>query len=272
MMLRHIDLALAGATDGPVGTIVRLEAWKGVIWNNEALLVRAVARAEDSGDGGAQAFAALRYGDYLGQRGQFEKSLGYIAQAIDLMGGLGERLEQGFMMASQGRCYYARAGKLDESLVYAARAREAGDLLDNARLRAWRAMEAEPLLYKGDWHGLVLAVEGALPTAWETGEWDVVLWSSAWLATAYLKLLRLPEAKLVLDRALNEVPARAHRAFNIAIAQIALAQVCLVAGDTTQALNAAGRALSVSENRLRLEEGAAHRVFGRIYENSGQSR
>jgi tetratricopeptide (TPR) repeat protein len=206
----------------------------------------------------------------LGKRGRFDQSLGLIVRAIEITGTQGDLLEQGFVMASQGRCYHARAGKLDDSLMYAARAREAGDVLDNARLRAWRAMEGEPLLYKGNWNQAVLAIEDALSVAWETGEWDVVLWSSAWLAIAYLKLARLPEARRVLDRALNEVPARGHWNFTIAITQIALAQVHLVAGEIKQALTAAGRALSVSEhNRFGLEEDAAHRVLGQIYDAMG---
>src|SRR4029077_17949454 len=113
-----------------------------------------------------------------------------------------------------------RAGKLEESLAYAARAREAGDDLDNDRLRAWRAMEAEPYLYKGHWSDAVITAEESLPTAWRTGEWDVVLWSSAWAATAYLKLGQRADARRLLDRALNEVPARGHRAWTMAVAQI----------------------------------------------------
>jgi tetratricopeptide (TPR) repeat protein len=111
-------------------------------------------------------------------------------------------------MASQGRCYFARAGRLDESLAYAARAREAGDIFDDARLRAWCAMEAEPYLYKGLWDEVIRVAEEALPAAWKTGEWEVVLWSSAWAATAYLKLGQPAEARRILDKALKEVPAR----------------------------------------------------------------
>jgi class 3 adenylate cyclase/tetratricopeptide (TPR) repeat protein len=270
-MLRHVDRALAhAATAGHLAIQSRLEALKGNWWELEPVLITAIAHAELSGDVQAQARAARLYGSYLGRRGQFDQSLGQVVRAIEIIGVQGDLLQQGFMMAGEGRCFHARAGKLNESLMYAARVREAGDVLDNARLRAFRAMEAEPLLYKGDWNKLVLAVEGALPAAWETGEWHVVLWSSAWLAIAYLKLARLPEARRVLDRALNEVPARGHYTFTIAITQLALAQVHLVAGEIEQASNAAGRALSVSEqNQFRLEEGAAHRVFGQIHEAIG---
>jgi hypothetical protein len=39
-------------------------------------------------------------------------------------------------MAGGARCFNARAGKLDQALVYATRAREAGDLLGDAQLLA----------------------------------------------------------------------------------------------------------------------------------------
>src|SRR5215469_11673163 len=95
---------------------------------------------------------AHRYGQYLGKHGRFEESLGHTARVIDLLGALGERLQQAIVMTYGGRCYGCRAGRLDESLDYARRAYEAGDALDDARLRALRAMEAEPHMYKGDWY------------------------------------------------------------------------------------------------------------------------
>jgi tetratricopeptide (TPR) repeat protein len=270
-MLRHLDRALGDATsDGLLAIQARLEAIKGNHWQLEPVLVEAVEHAELSGDAQARASAAKNYGDYLGKQGRFDQSLGHVVRGIEILGAHEALLQQGFDMASQGRCYHARAGKLDESLMYAARAREAGDVLDNPRLRAWRAMEAEPLLYKGAWHELVLTVESALPEAWRIGEWDVILWSSAWLATAYLKLARLPDARRILDRALKDVPARGHYGFTTAVTQIALAQIHLGEGDTKQASHAASRALSVSkQNGFRLEEGAAYRIFGQIHEAMG---
>jgi tetratricopeptide (TPR) repeat protein len=186
------------------------------------------------------------------------------------MGARGALLEQSLTMASTGRCNFARAGRLEEALAYAARAREAGDTLDNDRLRAWRAMEAEPYLYKGAWQEVIRVTEASLPTAWQTGEWDVVLWSSAWAATAYLKLGQHAAARRVLDKALNDVPARSKRAWTIAVAQIALAQLHLITGDVSQALISAGRALDLSQQvRQRLEVGAAHRVLGQVHEAMG---
>jgi tetratricopeptide (TPR) repeat protein len=52
--------------------------------------------------------------------------------------------------------------------------------------------------------------------------------------------------------------------------QIALAQLHLAADDLGQALNAAREALSSSKvTRAPLEEGAAHRVLGQVYEAMG---
>jgi tetratricopeptide (TPR) repeat protein len=272
-MLRNIDQALAdAAAGGHAATIARLQAIKGQHWDDEPLLVDAVGRADGSGDAMAQAFAASRYGQYLGIHGQFEKSLDHTARAIEILGAQGERLQQGLMMAGQGRCWYARAGKLDESLAYAARAREAGDLFGDARLRAWRSAEAEPYLYKGFWDEVVRVAEEALPVAWEIREWDLILWSSAWLAVAYLKLGRQADARRVLDRTFEAVPARVlgHSAYAIAYPQIALAQLHLAVGDTEQALSAARVALCSSQGtRAPLEEGAAHRVLGQVHEARG---
>ena len=174
----------------------------------------ALVRAEGSGDKSAEAFAADYYGDYLGQHGQFEASLVHVARAIEILGAQGEQLRQARTMAS-GRCYSARAGKLDQALVFAGRVREIADALNNAELRAWRAMEAEPYFYKGLWDEAVLAAEEALPVAWEIGEWAVVFFSSAWLALAYLKLGQPDKARRVLDRVFNEAPARMYKAVSV---------------------------------------------------------
>ena len=79
------------------------------------------------------------------------------------------------IMSRGGRCYNARAGKLDQALVFAGRVREVADALNNAELRAWCAMNAEPYYYRGLWDEAVLAAEDALPVAWEIGEWAVVV-------------------------------------------------------------------------------------------------
>lgn len=77
-----------------------------------------------------------------------------------------------------------------------------------ADLRACCALEAEPYIYRGLWDEAVQAAEEALPVAWKIGEWDVVFFSSGWLAIAYLKLGQPEKARGVLDRVFNEAPAR----------------------------------------------------------------
>jgi tetratricopeptide (TPR) repeat protein len=252
--------------------MARLECIRGIVCDDETLLVGAIARAEGSRDPSTRAFTALQYGDYLAVHGQYESSLEYVAQAIDIMGIQGEQSGQGFLMASQGRCNNARAGRLEEAFRYAARAREAGDTLNDPRLRAWRAMEAEPYMYKGLWDRAALSAEEALPAAWQIGEWPVVLFSSAWLAIVYLKLGRLAEARRLLDRTFKEMPARVlgPLAWVNAYTQIALAQVHLAFGELGQALNVAGQALAVAkQGRQGLEEGAAHRVLGQVHAAMG---
>jgi tetratricopeptide (TPR) repeat protein len=273
-MLLQVDRAIENATvDGNTAMAVRLQAVKGYSWDDEALLVDALARAEASGDALTLASAAHRYGQYLGKHGRFEESLGHTARVIDLLGALGERLQQAIVMTYGGRCYGCRAGRLDESLDYARRAYEAGDALDDARLRALRAMEAEPHMYKGDWHAVVQVAERALPVAWEIREWNVVLCSSAWLVMAYLKFRKPDDAKRVFDRVLKEVPFRAlgaGDAHGVALSKIALAQLHLGIGEASQALSAASMALGFAEQyRLGLEQGATHRVLGEVYQAMG---
>src|SRR5262249_27615469 len=135
-------------------------------------------------------------------------------------------------------------------------------------------MEVEVHLYRGDWDEAVRVAEESLPLAWEIREWNVVVSCSAWLAIAHLKLGQPAQARCVLDRLFNEVPARALAfgvdAFMMAIAQTALAQLHITFGDLGQALSAAQQALTTSlQCRAHLEEGAAHRVLGRIYEAMG---
>jgi tetratricopeptide (TPR) repeat protein len=273
-MLRHIDRALENATlDGNAAVAARLQAIKGSFLDDEALLVDALARAEASGDALTLAFTENRYGQYLGVHGQFEKSLGHVARAIDILGAQGEQLEQAVLTTFGGRCYSARAGRLEESLVYANRVQDASDTLDNPRLRALCAMNAEPHMYKGDWDAVVQVAEKALPAAWEIREWTAVLFPSAWLAIAYLKLGNPNDAKRILDRMFKEVPLRTFGPpgmHGVAFAQIALAQLHLAVGDTGQALSAADIALGIAEqHRFGLEQGAAHRVLGEVHHAMG---
>src|SRR4029077_4589739 len=109
-MLQHIDRVLENATlDDNAAVAGRLQAAKGYNWDDEALLVDALGRAELSGDALALAAAERQYGGYLGKHGRFEESLGHTARAVDLLGAQGKRLEQAIVMTYGGRCYGARA-------------------------------------------------------------------------------------------------------------------------------------------------------------------
>jgi tetratricopeptide (TPR) repeat protein len=273
-MLRHIDQALERAKlDGNAAAAARLQGIRGSIQDDEAILIDAIAHAEASGDALAVAFVENRYGQYFGVHGRFEKSLDHIARAIDILGSQGEALEQAFSMTAGGRCYSARAGRLEDALRYASRVSEASAALDNPRLRAWLGMNAEPHLYKGDWDAVVRIAENALPVAWEIREWVAVLFPSAWLAIALLKLGRWSDASRVMDRVFKEVPLRAlppNSMHGVAFANFAFALVHLAASDTDQALTAAGVARDVAtQYRFPLEEGAAHRVLGEIHRAVG---
>jgi len=133
-------------------------------------------------------------------------------------------------------------------------------------------MEAERHLYMGEWDKVVEVTEEWLPLAWEIREWPVVLWSSAWLAIAYLKLCQSKKAAQILDRVFAEVPVRAlsldeRDAYATLYAHIAAAHLHLNMSDLQQALSAALHAVRSSQQfRAPLEEGAAYRVLGQIYD------
>jgi class 3 adenylate cyclase/tetratricopeptide (TPR) repeat protein len=272
-LLRHIDQTLTNAAEaGQTANMARLESIKGEYEDDEALLESAIVRAKGSGNSLAEAFAVGRYGGYLGLHGQFEESLNYIARTIDILGEQGEQLRQARVMASGGRCFSARAGKLDKALFFAGRVREAADALDDTWLRAWRAMEAEPHYYRGLWDEAVAVAEESLSVAWEIGEWGVVFFSSAWLAIAYSKLGQLDSARRVLDHVFNEAPARifVSQANGIQYAQIARAQIQLITGAHNQALSTVRQALAVAQRgNFSLEEVAAQRVLGQVHEAMG---
>jgi tetratricopeptide (TPR) repeat protein len=269
-LLRHVDRSLAHAVEaGELATVCRLEIVKGFQKEDELLFTSAVAHAEASGDAHVRAAAAFSYGMYLGGRAQYATSLDHISRAIEMMGDPGQRLEQGFMMIMGGRCFNARAGNLAESITYATRARGVAEELGDQRLRAWCAMEAEPYMYMGLWDKVIEVAEKWLPLAWEIHEWPAVFWSSAWLATAYLKLKRPDEAKQVLERLFSELPEHglAGATYAVPHGHIAAAQLHLQTDQLDLALISARQAINSSQQaRAPLEEGAAHRVLGQVYQ------
>jgi len=267
-LLRHIDEAMHAADDiGDAARLAGLESTKGFFSFDENLLTRAIARAETTGNALVRAHTANLYGNYLGIIGQYVKAVPHVGKAIEILGTEGERYEQAYAMAVGGRCFCARAGKLEEALSYAAGAREIGEAMDNAMLKAWGAMEAEPYMYNGLWKQVVRVAEEGLPVAWEIGEWMVIFFSSSWLGIAYLKLGRLEDAKRVLGRALKERQTRSFPPFIITYLQITVAHLHLSLGEHDKALGAARKALELAEsNHLPLELGAANRILGQIHE------
>ncbi len=181
MALRHLDSAIETASEaGQLATLARLQSYKGSLWDDESLLARAVENAQASGDKSTQARVAERCAGYFGRHGLFERSHEHIERAMQIFGELGEKLAQGYILAGTGRCYYARAGRLDVAFRCARRAREIAEEIDVPRFKAWIAMEAEPFFYKGLWEETVQVVEEEISTAWNIGAWDVILWTYAW--------------------------------------------------------------------------------------------
>ena len=272
-LLRHVDLALAGATEaGHTANVARLESTKAWHEDDEALFETAIEHAQSSGDRLVEARMNVRYGGYLGLHAQFEASLAHTARAIEILGALGERIEQTRTMAITGRCYSARAGRLDQAMVFAGHARSVANEVNDPMLRAWIAMEAEPLYYRGLWDEAVRTAENALPAAWEIREWVVVCCSSAWLALACLKLGQPDKARRVLDRVFTEAPSHLYKnsSHGIQYAEIANAEVQLATGRLNEAVNTVRQALTAAQrDGNRLEEVAAHRVLGQVLEAMG---
>ena len=133
-------------------------------------------------------------------------------------------------------------------------------------------MEAEPYLYAGRWDDAVRVAEESLPLAWDVGEQGVVLFASAWLGLAYLKLGRRAEARQVIDRALAWGESRfGVTAFARTYLTIARALSHLADHELEAAVRRARRAIELAEpSGFRLEQGAAHRALGQALEVSGQ--
>jgi len=266
---RHqVDRAIAFA-DGDTAALAGLQSLKGLDWLEEPLLVSAERHAGFA-DAARQAEVAWRYANFLGNTGRLEESLGKIERAAALLQEVGPLEELGSLAAGAGRCYNARAGRLQRSLQFAEMVREIAASTQDVDVRSWLVMEAEPLLYKGLWQRTVEVVEQNLSTSWENARWSVVLWASGWAAIACLKLNRIADARAFLDPVMKTVARRIDDDFCKIYPHIALSQLHLAEGDAAAGLQAAERALELAERvTARLEIGAARRALGQAYEARG---
>ena len=212
--------------------MARLQAYVGNKWDDEALLMAAAADVTRSGDKATEAIVADQCATYFGRHGLFGRALGYVEHASRLFEELDDKLAQGVCLPLGGRCYYARAGRLDEAFRCARQAKQIADIVNDPRLSAWMPMEAEVFFYKGLWKEVVEAVESGIAPAWTTGNWDVILWTHAWAAIACLKLDRRTEAAHMINRAVTEALPKVGYDFPKIYPLIALAHVQLANQDT----------------------------------------
>lgn len=272
LAVQNLDRALRSTADrGNVASLARVQALKGFIVRSEDLLKEALVRAESCGDPLVHAFVRDRYGAYLGASGRWDEALTQYGHSIAIYADQGARVQHAMNINYGGRCYSARAGRLTDSLRYAHEFREIAADLGDAPLLAWRAMEAEPYFYQGAWNDVIRVAEESLPIAWQIREINVILFGSAWLGLAYLKVGRLTEARRVIDRAIEQWQAsRDSTPYSLTYLTIAAALTRLAGGETEGALGVARKALDYADrSRFRLEQGAAHRVLGQAYAATG---
>ncbi len=271
MALRHLDSAIGTASEaGQLATLARLQAYRGNSWEDESLLARAVENAQASADKSTQARVAERCATYFGKHGLFERAHEHIERAMRVFGELDEKLAQGDILAGAGRCYYARAGRLDEAFRCARRAREIAEETGAPPLKAWMAMEAEPFFYKGLWEETVRVVEEEISTAWDIGAWDVILWAYAWAGIACLKLERADDAARLIDEAMTKAATRTGHDFPKTYLLTALTQLQVVKGDARAGIETGQQALALAEQAANpLEQGAAHRALAQAHEADG---
>jgi tetratricopeptide (TPR) repeat protein len=269
--LQHIDRAIEIATDdSDPAALARLKAYKADRWGQEPLLTEALRHASDAGDQRVKADVHRYFGGYHGMLGRFEESIRHIERAIEMYAGLGADIDQGLLMAGAGRCYSARAGRLERSFHYAGRARAIADATENLALKSWLAMEAEPCLYKGLWQRTIDVVDQELPAAWEIGNWATILWCSGWATIGEVKLGRGQAAHTRIETALKKASQRSQNPFARSYPLIALGHVHLAEGELEAALDATRKASEMADRaEARLERGAAHRLLAQIHEARG---
>ncbi len=271
MAFRHLDSAISTASEaGQLATLARLQAYKGYAWDDEDLLANAAENAQASGDKSTEVWVADRCALYFGMHGLFERSHEHVERAMQIFEELDDKLTQGVMLAGSGRCFYGRAGRIDDSFRCARLAREIANEIGDPRLKSWMVMEAEPLFYLGLWEETVRFVEEEISTAWDIGAWDVILWAYAWAAIACLKLERADDAAKFIDQAMTKVATRAGYDFPKIYILIAFAQLHLAKGAPNAGIEAGRQALALAERIANpVEQGAAHRTLAQAHEANG---
>ncbi|NIP46143.1 MAG: AAA family ATPase [Gammaproteobacteria bacterium] len=270
--LRHLESALDIASDlDDDASRTSLLAYRGRHWTGEGDLIQAAEDAKSLGDKRLQAEIEDRFSGYFGQRGQFDDSNVHAVRAIELWDEIGDVLETGFSMAGAGRCHHSRAGKLEESLEFARRARAIAESTGNLELKAWTAMESEPYMYQGLWEQAIEAAEAGLPIAWEIGHWRVIMFSSAWATIAYTKLQQLQEAENLMERALKGADPRIGDNYTRVYLRFALSQLRLAQSQLDAALAAAEHAAELTDLKtMGVEHGVVPRVLGQALEAMGR--
>ncbi|MEM7042523.1 MAG: AAA family ATPase [Pseudomonadota bacterium] len=252
--------------------LARLEAIKGNHWLNTEMFSNALKHARLANDPELLAEVEGQIAGRLGKVGKFDEAIAHANRAIEIYASIGAELRQAYTMAGVGRCYCARTGRIEDSLLFASRARKIAQATNDAGLKSMLAMEAEPLFYRGLWQQTVELVEQDLGAAQTFGNWSIVLWCSAWSALAELKLGRTAAARSRIEDAMSTAGSKVGETFPLPYALVALAQVRLADGQFEAALSEANRASELSqEAQLMLEQGAAHRTIGLIHEARGDS-
>ena len=136
-----------------------------------------------------------RYGDYLGGERALGRGLTQFARPSPSTRTRVLAVQHAMIINSGGRCYSARAGRLP--IRCGTRASFARSLPSWTMLRFWLGgrWRPSPITIKGAWNDVIRVAEESLPIAWEIGETNVILFGSAWLGLAYLKVGRLAEAR-----------------------------------------------------------------------------
>ena len=264
-------LAIAEAL-GDMPSLARLQAYASWFGRAQELLAEALDHAQASGDDAARAEVEMAATGYLGFIGRFEESLASVERAIDLFERMGDEVSLGYALAGEGRCFNARAGRLDQALALAARARHLAERTGKADFRSWLAMEAEPNMYRGNWERVIEIADQDLPAARDEGNVFVLTFVLSWASLACLKLGRLQDAQQRLQEAfdwLQDSPAVEPAEYYVDIVRSA---VLLAEGKAEEARAVADDARAKCEaGSWQVEHGAAMRVLGEVHAAIGDT-